>query len=478
MVNLITNNVNTGRAVSVQNVQHKPEKTEQQVATKLGVPNDLFEKSDINKNVIPASLVAIGGILMFLGLKHPSEKSIYKKYVARNIMKMDLLSQKYISQIRLIINDKMLGVEKFIDDFKASHFLDVNAHVPAIKNQDNYRHVLDSQDFAFDSIYSYRAKQHHMGASDMGLFITKMDDALRQSASEIAGPQNATTLAIQDIVSVPLAKNSKNVAIVDYAEDQLITMRNILVSQLESSKNTFFNTSRNAYSDKMAKAIINSREQITTAKENVLYATFDKLRELLKLSSDFQPNFKIVPSDENFKALSPEEMLPNPNAMPKNINRLFKNNLFYKIVMEKDLSKLSPDDLKSIFFSLSDEHSLKDLGYLIDRLRLHKVVDEATYAKPQKQFDVVIAKLEFLSHKLNGVGKRRLYSSLNRDFHNMNLQQRHAALYWVFDDARRMGYSGIEAMDKDLMQKYPVYKGLSFRAYMDIFKENPDLYFM
>lgn len=478
MVNKILENFHTHTGMGVS-----PSHTSKPVSKNLGVQQNALsvnaykhgDNSDSGKYLLPLSLITGGGLLLYYGLKRPNKVSLFNKHVQNRLIQMEVEISSFEKQTKNTIAGCFSEASEYIRAYKQNNNIVPSEFSSNIKNLNNSKQVVDAQDLAFEAITNTDREYFRPGPSDIGNFSVKMDEIKRNVLSQVDRNKENTRLLFEDFTHLPKFENGKHSDLIETSESQLVTTAASYLGQLEKIK---LGEVRKAVTDsynEMAQVIFQNRQLRYEAKKQVVDNAFEQLRFLLKLPEDFQPSYDKIATLGNFAKLTPEEL--KPQVLPQNLSKLYEHNVFFDAVKMQDFNNVTEDDLTRIFYTSFYNNNLNDLGFLIDRLRLRQVVSAVESPKDSKAYDVVIAKLEFLQNKLADFGKDELIKKCSKDFENMNVEQRKAALYYVSTVSRRLGFDSIELMDKYMAKNSPAYQGLNIREYMDVFKSSPDLYF-
>lgn len=433
------------------------------------------KKASNRKNLLyPLGLIVGGGIMMYYGLRRPSADVVYGNYVKSKQFEMDKKIRTFTSFVRDSLSSIYEDVNKYVADFKQKRFLNPESNLRPFRVLDNPKQVVDAQEIAFEAVRNSVANKSNFGASDFDEFAAMLSRLRGKASGTIERQKNIVKRELGDYVHVTGIRNEKFSDLVESSENQLIEMKNFLCTQADNiSREQLFASTKRQYV-KIADLIIESRRRVRQTKENIIDAAFERVSKLLKLK-DFYPNYDKIPSAVDFSRLTPNQL--KPTKLPKCIKENSNMNIFLRIIETKDFSKLTDRDLYEFFYSTSYENNLKDLGYLIDRLRLRQVVEKHQNPKKGTSLDVIIPKLEYLSKQLNDFGKRELLNVLDKDFDKMGLEKKRASIYYISRVARRLGYENIQQMDAHLLKENAAYKDMDIRKYINIFVNNPDIYF-
>ena len=290
----------------------------------------------------------------------------------------------------------------------------------------------------------------------------------------MAREQNITKLDLNDFIKIPIARNEKHAGLIEAAENKLISSVNFMSMQTgKIIDEQTLSTIKRLYVQ-MANAVLESKRRIRQSKMNVIDETYVRMSKVLGLK-DFKPSYHSIPVASGFDELTAQQL--RPTKLPSKLRKAALSNSYLKAIQTKDFSNLTDEDLYEIFYSANYENSLQDLGFLIDRLRLRQAVDKAKAPERASSYDVIIPKLEYLSKRLHEFGKRELFVVLDKDFDNMRVENKQASVYYILRVAKRLGYQSLQEMDQAMMKENAAYPNLSIRKYIQIFIDNPDLYF-
>lgn len=426
------------------------------------------------KVVLPLSLIAGGGILLYLGLKNPGKAKIYKDLVRSRISGMEVQMSDYIGFVKNIIESSFITTSKHIEDYTAQRLINPTEALAHIKRLRDSKSLLDTQEMLFKSVDCNDAEFSRVGASDIGEFASKISNIKSNVLRQIDQKKESSKLVYDDLAHLPPVKDVKDEVFAQNAKDELAAMTRALARDMETVKNERLNSVIKIQCFQMANVITKARNLRAQAKENIINTVFARVRKLLHLPDSFVPSYYKIPDTANFEKLSAAEL--KPKAVPVELKDVI-DNVYLDAVANRDFSKLNDEDLKEIFYTASYNNSLKDLGFLIDRMRIRQAVSAAQTVKKEDAYSVLIAKLEYLSNKLHKFGEDELLARCKKDFDDMNIEQRRAALYYVHTVSRRLGFDSIEEMDHYYSKNNPEYQKLNIREYMNIFKTNADLYF-
>ena len=79
---------------------------------------------------------------------------------------------------------------------------------------------------------------------------------------------------------------------------------------------------------------------------------------------------------------------------------------------------------------------------------------------------------------MNDFGHKTLLKKCSADYDGVNVLVRNSMVSYIGSLSKKLGFSSIFEMDKCFSKKYPEYNNYSIKKYMEIFKENPEFYFV
>lgn len=432
--------------------------------------------SDKQQKYLSLGLITGGVASLFYALTRPSKITLFDKYIKDKIFGMDIIVNRYRNYVLELVNNSFKPTLEHIANYKKVHFFKPSDSIVQIKMLDDPKKLADAQDLAFDAILNAKRKLYKQGASDIDEFSTKFYNIKRRVKNDIDTYKNRTGMELNDSIQIPKVKEQIEPDLVEEGENRLINAQQFLMKYMTELQESRLDIVTKYQYSRMADAIVQSRLSQTATKETILNATFKKVKKKLALGQDFIPQYNRASYDltsiENLSGIL------KPQKIPERIMRKFELNPYLNTVAEKDLNNLSEKELHDIFYRISYDNNLKDLRFLIDRIRLRHAVLTAKQSADANIYGKIATKLEYMSNKLQEYGKDQLLSYCGKDFEKMSIEQRKAALYYIGTVSKRIGYESLEIMDKDLLRASSVYKNFNLRDYLKIIKDNPNLYFV
>ncbi len=472
MVNLITEKFSTQSGLLQNNHNENLYPAKENILSK----KIISKTNNETKKLLPLGLISGGGLLIYYGFRKPNAVKFFKNLVENRIFQIEKNIKDFSIDAKKLIDSSFRNTPNLIENYKKTNQLNISSHMNKITNSIDASSTINAQNFAFETIKTIHSHSLKPGASDFDKFMGDLDKITRNITPELNHKKNQHTLICKDLTHLPTFKNEKHADIVENAETQLVALASKAASEMNNYQTNKIQNIIKAQAKKMAKAIIESREQISESKNMIIETTFVKIRELLKLPDAFQPTYAQPKTLDNYKQLSAEDL--TPKALPENLDTVFSQNVFWEFLKKHNFANISTEKLKDLFYMIPPDANIKDIGIMIDRLRLMNEVEKSTGKNNEKVFKTLISKLEFLSNKLSEFGEKELLQKCGQNFEDISIEKRKAQLYYVNRVSRRLGFSNIAQMDKYYSQNNNEYMNLNIRKFIDIFNENPDIYFV
>lgn len=474
MVNLITAKIENTSLVNYQvakdNYSAKPKQNP--------VENNQTHSKLNNKNtkaLLPLSLITGGGLLVYYGLRKPNPIKVFNKLVKDRFVKIE----KYINDFSMVnrktINSAFENSDSFIEEYKKTHFINTSGYIKRIESTQEAQATLHAQNNTFKTIEMLQHEHQHLGASDFDNYKSYLDNIKRNVNSNLDYQRYQTELLCQDLTHLPVFKDGQNSDLVENSENQLVALVSSCANEMKHMQRNKVNNIINKQAIKFADTITKYRDQITTTKQMLIDTTFNKIKEFIRLPNDFTPSYAKPKTLNNFAKLTPEEL--QPQTIPTELNKIFEDNLFFNIVKTKDFNNISQKDLKDFLYMIPPYENISDIGIMIDRIRIKNELDKSLGLNHEKSYTNIIAKLEYLSCQLKELGEKELMKLCNQDLGNINIEQRKAKLYYIYNVARKLGFSNIEQMNTYYSKNNDAYSKLSINKYIDVIKNHPEYYF-
>lgn len=433
------------------------------------------KQSSAVKTLLPMSLIAGGGILVYYGVKKPNKLKFINNLVKERTFEIEKNIKKLSVYIKNIIEDSFKDSHVQIDEYKKSHFFDKSKYITGIEQSQNPKETLSIHDSVFKLIKTNYNDCGQGGASPFDKFIINLANCARNASDKIDEKKWKTGIDCGDLTLLPKSKNQKEDDLLNQGEIRLAALYQSALCQMNGVKEEKLSNTINALSKNMAAAITDNVRELRKVKKEIVDLTFANFREKLNLPETFVPTYSKILSGENLAKLSPEEL--RPQKLPENLNEIFEHNSYWNAVKTKDFNKLSSKDLQEIFYHTPTTESIGDIGFLVDRIRLQNELDKSLGKNNEKLYNNTIAKLEILGQKLKTFGEHELMTRCSKNFDNITADQKRANLYYITRVAKRLGFDTISDVDK-LYANNEDYNKLNIRKYINIFSEKPEMYFV
>ena len=424
-------------------------------------------------NIIASGLITGGAILLYLGLTRPGKSDVLSKYTDEQMKKMDSAVKKFYDYVVEKVEESFKEPLSFISDYRKTHIVDPADYVSLTKMSGDAQKIVAAQDIAFSTLNKTVNKG---GANDKDEFATLFRRIMYRVRGEISGQQYRTTLELKDYRTLPQCE-AMDKELIGNAEVRLESKQENILDYMERIKNTKLNIVERFQFGQIADAITESRLSKTRAKESVLDTAFEKIREALNLE-DFVPMFR--QSGYDLSEIKSLDTYLKPKNFPKEVMQNFEQNIFTEVLEKTDLTKLSEKELNGIFYKMSYDYNLKDLRYLIDRIRLHEVAASAQKdtEKYAKNYKAMAVKLEYLSNVLNEYGEKELLRFCECDFGKLNSYQKEAKMVSINKVSRRLGYENFSIMNREMLKTNERYMAMELPKFAEEIESNPELYFI
>ena len=424
-------------------------------------------------NIIAGGLITGGTVLLYLGLTRPGKNKIFDKYISGRMEKMDSIVKSFSDFVSEKIESSSNELFSYIAKYRKTHIANSEEYIPKLKAADEPKKVLTEQDNAFGVLYQNFKEGIKNYKDDFSVLFMKIKYGVK---GEISGKQNRTILALKDYLTLP--RGDFDEELLKGVEMHLAGKQKKLLAYMERLKNTEINKIENLRFQQMADAITESRFSVTRTKEAILDTAFDKVVKMLNLGKDFEPKYRLRRYD--LGGIKSINKYLKPISIPDKVMENFEPNLFMEILTKTDLDKLSEDDIRAIFFRMPFDYNLKDLRYLIDRIRLHRALAaaEKPYGQSAKVYKTMEVKLEYLSNILNDYGEKELLKYCDFDIEKLNPDQIEGKMAYINKVSRRLGYENFSVMNREMLKTNEKYAKLQLPNYAEMIEGNPKKFFV
>lgn len=462
MVDLIREKIAVSEPVMMSNKSHQKS---DEVKPVEGKQNNVF-----TKKVLPLSLIAGGGMLIYYGVKSPSAVKFLKKMVNDRIAVIERRVNDFADDIKGLVWEEFRAANGKIADYSQTRVVNPKNLVSSLAKSKTPQEVLAAQDSGFEILQNEIYKDVRAGATDFDNFTSFLYSIRRNIGDNLNNKRHQINLSNGDLIQLPQFKDGKR-------KDLLETMSGKIDAKVKSAANDMSDVigevlDKNIHdkSAEMAEAIIQKRDNFAEAKRLLLETSFANVRQSMGLGEEFVPMYNQIPTLENFSKLAKNEL--KPQELPDGVEHIFNGTMFGEILKTQDFSKLDDEALRIIFLKMLHVQNVQDIGIMADRLRLKAVVDGN-----EELYRVPIAKLEFLQNKLQDAGEKELFKRLQINFTDMTAEQKRSRFAYINDAARRLGFNNLERMHNSLSESHPEYLETSFSKCIDEIKNKPEIFF-
>lgn len=481
MSNLIIEQVKSTRLpVSRNNILpkdlEKNNKVENKISTNSETSSQPMKKNFSGVNILESlSLIAGGGLLIYNGLTKFSKVKIFNKIVKDRLSEMEKSIYEFSNFAKNLIKTSFEEPQKYIQNSKIERNIDICEHLELIRKSPSLFKVLENQDNAFKFLNDKTRSFVNAGLSDFDKFKSVFYKYSQNVSNILDGKKHETIITSGDLTILPKFKNDKHKNLVEQSEKELSAMVELTRNEMDKIQRTELRKIEHLQSQKMAKVINDYRENVSILKEMLINETFVKVRKLLNLPEDFKPTIRETINSDNFKKLD-EKALKRLNAW-QYLDENLCENYYINILQSKDFSKFTAEDKAKYFYSMPQDTSINDIVILIDRLRLKNELDKLRGINSKKFYNSAISKLEYLYVTLKDFGETELLKNCSKDFDNLTMPQRKIRVYDVLKVAKNLGMNTISQVDKDFLRNKNNFSKMEITKYLEIFDENPELYF-
>lgn len=443
----------------------------------FGSNTETSQNDSKHKYILPTGIIAGGGILMYLGVKNFTKTGKLKNYVNEQFKLIDIKRNDYTKFVQDSINSIFPNTTLYIQNFRAARYFSPTPALKALNSSENLTKLIENQDNAFALLAKHYSKFEKGGITPYDKFLTYLEEQRIRVWSQVAPKRDQISMEFNDIANLPDFENGSHTELVKLSREILNGKKDKTIEKMNKYTDDELAHLVKAYATRMTDTIIEIRNSNTNAKENFINDAFKRANRLINSDTEtLKPTYSKLPTLEEFSKLTPEQL--KPQNVPEELISTFENNTYFQAVLENDFNKLDIEDLKKLFYGSPYENNLKDLGYLIDRLRLRQAIAKVENSDNKEIYNTIIPKLEYLSVKLHEFGEKELIDRCSKDFSNMSPEQKKAALYYVNVVSKHLGYESILKMDSELVKTNYDYKNSNIRSFMELFRKNSDIYFL
>ncbi|MBD5401805.1 hypothetical protein HDR58_03245 [bacterium] len=468
MVNLIKNIIihKYSESGSISAVP-KPEKNHQQI--------EQNKQNSLKKAMLPASLIASGGLLIYYGVKKPGAVKFVKNLVKERLDQIDKGVREFSELTSETVKKEFINSDTPRIKYQKDRWFNVQNSLDSINSAKDTTELINAQNDSFKAIRNEIMKNFREGASDFDvykLFLSRIAGAV---LSKVEPKRFELSKVFSDYTHVPNFESGKHTELIEKSKNKIIERTNLAYKQMYETQCDTIGKEISSNSNAMAQIILRGRELISDAKKSIIDSSFAKIRELFGIGEDFVPTYSKLPTVENFEKLSPEQL--KAQNLTDEIKKIFESNPLGEILETTDFSKPNQTLLKDTFGRMSELFTIEDIGFYIDRLRLQEATDKALGKNNADLYSTLIAKLEFLSVNLRKICDKDIIQRCSIDFDKLNIEQQRSKLYYIQNTAKKLGLNSLEETDHYLAESYPEYLESSVHKNIEQIKNNSEKFF-
>lgn len=436
------------------------------------------EKSQNNwvKSILPVCVMGGGAVLMYLGVKSPKIGEKLEELYHKRIADMTETLIDFKEVVSKNLDKEYKKVIPYINNSKKEHAFEYIGYTAKIQDSKNGFEVLNTVDEAFSTINGIRAKENQAGGNEIDRFKNYVYQINHPAYQELTNIRKGLTLKLLDLSLMPRFKNGKhNEAIVEM-EEMLGKIRVRADEKLFDAQNKITDEHINHVTRLMARQIINTRKNLQSSSETIMEYAYSKIAKLYNLGDDFIPGFKKARELKIFNQLTQENL--QPQTLSQNASNIVNNHYLTQILETTDFNKIDQAKTKSLFEGFPSTLDTKQMDLITERIRLQQLVNKSEGHAEDSELQTILGKLEYLTEKMETYGKTRLIEKCGQDFSNLNEQQIHAKLYHINYAARKIGLTGLEDVDKFMLNQGEEYLDSTFKQSLNGILEQPEHYFM
>lgn len=467
MVDLITEKIGAVNSFVIQ--QKQEDKTPKFEGNKT---SNVEEKA---KKIFPFGMIAGGGLLIYYGVKKPSEIKFLKKLAKERISKIGQNVQEFVTETKRSIPETFKELNKHIQTYKKNRWIKPSEILTPLENAKIAEDVIAAQDSGFEIIQNEINKCHRQGATDFDDFLVQINKTKLSLCDKLNLDRYHRDLANGDLIHFPKFKDEKHKDLIETLSKDVDKEVKSASESMKQTQNEEIAQATRKEATKFSKIVTETRHLVSDTKSDLIDKAFPKIRKMLGLGEDFIPNHRHIANLKRFEQLSAEEL--KPQTLPQGAEKIFANTIFENIMKTKDFSKLDDKEIQMIFARMSITTSVNDLGIMADRLRIKSEFAKSKGLNEEVLYNNALAKVEFLQNKLYKFGLDSYLEKAQTDFSKLNPEQKRAKFASIYSITRKMGYNTIEQMDKAILSKHRDYKNCPFRKQIPEIKQHPEMYY-
>lgn len=434
------------------------------------------EGLNLKKKLIPFGLISSGALLVYLGVKKPGAVKFLNNMVKERLGRISQNVPEFTEEVKKAVPGAFEKAETYIEKYKEDKWIKPAEVLNPLKKSKSAEEIISAQDAGFENLLQFLNKKRVPGATDYDNFLVFLQKIRCNLGKELELRRFDRDRANGDLIVLPKFKDGKRQDLLDTLSAKIDKEVKSVSEQMKNIEDAIFDKSFREKAVKMTKVITEERTLISETRNLLVDIAFPKIRSALNLPETFIPLYRQIPDLDNFSKLSLQDL--KPKAFPEGTEQIFKGTNIADILKSKDFSTLDDNYFTGLFHSMSEFPNVSTLGIIRDRLRLKAVLSQHSEKNEEALYNNMISKIEFLQNKLNEIGHKELFSKLSQDFEKLSSEQKHAKLYYISRDARKLGYISIDDMHRKLSKSYPEYDNIiGMRVLIPEIKNNPDYYF-
>lgn len=443
---------------------------------------DKSKSGKLEKLKLPVSLIAGGGLLIYLGVRRPSVNSIFKKIVKSHLLEMEKEIPLYFEKTDKAISE---FVENSLDDiynFKQFKLNEMSTKIEKFDDVSDPMDLIKKQNSVFEVINHGLNPYMNAGAGDFDKYFVKIHSKARVLLNELSAQRYQSKLKMEDLLQINSSKefiqsSGEKVYNDAYQNAQIVLKDNIseLSAKMEKYTDSKIKNAVNFQSKIMANIITELRDLHVETKKEILTKAFEKMSEIAHLDK-FSPSFKNKITNNNFAKLNEQDL--KPLELPEELVNMFEGSVYFDAVRRIDFNTLDKSIVETIFNRAKNIEGVRDIKYMIDRIRLLNAAQKFKGIDNEKIYNNTIAKLEGLYLKLKAYGEGEFLSQCSQSFSLMSKEEYRTKIYRLDQISRALGYHTLTQANRNFIRKYPHYSQLPFNKSIELIIEHPEDFFI
>ena len=439
--------------------------------------------SKFQKLMLPTSLIAGGGLLIYLGIRRPNAESVFNKIIKSHRENIDNEVPNFYEYTENAIGDFLEKSLQKIYQYKKQHLDNIHKKINnPISKALKPMNIIRRQNNAFKILDTDLNPYLKSGASDFDKFIVEISADKKNLKDILSTKQYQVRLKMEDNIEIHTSDYFRKSVGIKKHDELLKKSQNDLqeyINQLQNQMSKFTDkkiySAINLQSSIMENIIVEIRDLLKETKENTIISAFDKMSAILNIKN-FKPSFRNNITLDKFSKLTSDEL--KPIQIPTELNKMLKENHYFNIIKTLDFNKLDDKTIKNIFYAVSPYDNINNIKYIIDRIRLLNMAEKTNGIDNSKIYKNIIAKMEALYLKLKNFGEKEFLMHCNQNFVSMSEQELRAKLYYMNKISNRLGYHALTQANRNFMRNYVQYSKLPFKKTAEQIRQYPEKYFI